>query len=177
MNKPLSNFQIESILGAGSLPITYSQLNNYNNIEELLPSNNSFKIILLRDSPNSGHWVCITKNNDKYNYFNSFGDSFNQDLYLIPSTIRKILGSYNNKLNELLKNKDVEYNKIKFQRNSSAVCGRYVVLFIIINCFMGYSLKQFNDFLINTKKKHNASNYDELVLILTQTFNSKITEN
>jgi hypothetical protein len=170
MNTPLSNFQLESILGKGSLPIVYSDLNHYSTIEELLPEKRCFKIILLNDSPNSGHWVAVTRNGDLYNYFNSFGQSYNQDLYLVPCLIRKILGTYNNKLNELLKGKKVVYNAVKFQRNNSAVCGRYVVLFIVMNVQMLYSMKQFIDFLKKQKKERGYKNYDELILFLTKRF-------
>lgn len=175
MNDALSNFQIETLLGAGSLPIVYKDLRKYATIEELLPTDNSFKIILLNDSQNSGHWVCLTRNGDKYNYFNSYGESYNQDLYIIPSTIRKILGSYDNYLNDLLKEKKVVYNKVKFQHDKSAVCGRYVVLFIIMNTKMGYSLKQFIDYL-KEQKKETGKAYDELILFLTKSFNQKMND-
>ena len=175
MNDALSNFQIESLLGVGSLPLVYKDLRKYSTIEELLPTNNSFKIILLNDTANSGHWVCITRNGDKYNYFNSYGESYNQDLYIIPSTIRKILGSYDNYLNDLLKEKKVVYNKVKFQHDKSAVCGRYVVLFILMNTKMGYTMKQFIDYL-KEQKKETGKAYDELILFLTKSFNQKMND-
>lgn len=169
----LSNFQLESILGEGSLPIMYQDLHKYNTIEELLPQDNSFKIILLNDKPYSGHWIALTRNKDKYNYFNSYGISFNQDLYLIPSTIRKILGNYDNYLNDLLKDKNVVYNKLKMQNDKSEICGRYVALFIIMNTRMGYSMREFIDYLKEQKKINNVS-YDELIMILTQSFDKRL---
>jgi hypothetical protein len=175
MNDALSNFQIESLLGKGSIPIVYKELRKYSTIEDLLPNDGSFKIILLNDSPNSGHWVCITRNKDTYNYFNSYGQSFNQDLYVIPATIRRILGSYDNYLNDLLKDKKVVYNKVKLQHDKSAVCGRYVVLFIIMNTKMGYSMNQFINYL-KEHKKETGEPYDKLILVLTQSFNKRINK-
>lgn len=166
MDKPLSNKDIVSALGVGSEPITYSQLKSYSFIEELLPNVGDFKIILIRDQPSSGHWVVIVrKSEDLYYYFNSFGESYNQDLYLVPAMIRKMLGSYDNTLNELLRDKKVEYSKVKFQQNSSAVCGRWVVLFTVMTTQMLYSMKDFISFI--KEKKKGFKKYDDLVLNLT----------
>jgi hypothetical protein len=166
MDKPLSNSDIVSALGPGSEPITYSQLKSYSFIEELLPNIGSFKVILIRDQPSSGHWVVIVRHAEEgYYYFNSFGESYNQDLYLVPTMIRKMLGSYDNTLNELLKDKKVEYNKVKFQQDKSAVCGRWVVLFTIMTTKMLYSLKDFISFI--KEKKKGYKKYDDLVLHLT----------
>lgn len=168
MDKPLSNKDIVSALGVGSEPITYSQLKTYGTIEELLPNVGDFKVILIRDQPSSGHWVSITRHAEEgYYYFNSFGESYNEDLYLVPSLIRKMLGSYDNTLNEMLKGKKVEYNKVKFQQNKSAVCGRWVVLFTIMTTKMLYSMKDFVKFIKDKKKESGYKLYDELVLHLT----------
>jgi len=169
MNTPLSNHQLESALGAGTKTITYSELRNYSFIEELLPNINDFKIILIRNEPNSGHWVNIIRTGkEDYVYFNSFGQSYNQDLYLVPTMIRKMLGSYDNYLNELLKGKNVQYNKKKFQSNYSDVCGRWVVLNIIMITKMLFSLNDFVKFIETKKKELGFSSYDELVLKLTE---------
>ena len=170
METPLSNFQLESALGKGTKTIVYADLRKYNTIEELLPKIGSFQIILLRDNPSSGHWVCIErKSEDLYYYFNSFGESYNQDLYLISSSIRKMLGSFDNYLNDLLKNKKVEIMNKKFQQDYSAVCGRWCVLFIIMTTKLMYSMKEFIKFIQEKKKELQLKNYDELVLKLTDT--------
>ena len=170
METPLSNFQLESALGKGTKTIVYADLRKYNTIEELLPKIGSFQIILLRDNPSSGHWVCIErKAEDLYYYFNSFGESYNQDLYLISSSIRKMLGSYDNYLNELLKGKKVEIMNKKFQQDYSAVCGRWCILFIIMTTKLMYSMKEFIKFIQDKKKELQLKSYDELVLKLTDT--------
>jgi hypothetical protein len=169
MNEPLSNFQLESALGQGTRTITYSDLRNYKTIEELLPEINSFKIILLRDKPKSGHWVNIIRTGEQeYVYFNSFGLSFNKDLYLISAMIRKMLGSYDNYLNELLKDKKVEYNNKKFQSDYSDVCGRWCVLNIVMITKMLFTLKDFIKFIETKKKELGFNSYDQLVLKLTE---------
>jgi len=170
MDEPLSNFQLQSALGDGTKTIVYADLHKYNTIEELLPEVGSFQIILLRDNPKSGHWVVIErKSQDLYYYFNSFGESYNQDLYLISSSIRKMLGSYDNYLNDLLKGKKVEYMNKKFQQNYSATCGRWCVLFIIMTTKLMYSMKEFINFIREKKKELQMKSYDDLVLKLTET--------
>jgi len=170
MEEPLSNFQLQSALGDGTKTIVYAQLRNYNSIEELLPNVGDFQIILIRDNPKSGHWVVIErKSQDLYYYFNSFGESYNQDLYLISSSIRKILGSYDNYLNDLLKGKKVEYMNKKFQQNYSATCGRWCVLFIIMTTKLMYNMKEFINFIREKKKELQMKSYDDLVLKLTET--------
>jgi len=170
MDEPLSNFQLESALGQGTKTIVYAQLRKYNTIEELLPNVGDFQIILIRDNPKSGHWVVIErKSQDLYYYFNSFGESYNQDLYLISSSIRKILGSYDNYLNDLLKGKKVEYMRKKLQQDYSAVCGRWTILFIIMTTKLMYSMKEFINFIREKKKELQMKSYDDLVLKLTET--------
>ncbi len=170
MEEPLSNFQLQSALGDGTKTIVYAQLHKYKTIEELLPNVGDFQIILIRDNPKSGHWVVIErKSPELYYYFNSFGESYNQDLYLISSSIRKMLGSYDNYLNELLKGKKVEYMNKKLQQEHSAVCGRWCVLFIIMTTKLMYSMKEFINFIRDKKKELGLKTYDDLVLKLTET--------
>jgi hypothetical protein len=61
MKKPLSDTDLKTILGEDTKIITYPELSKYNNIEELLPNSYDFVIILLLESPASGHWTCSVK--------------------------------------------------------------------------------------------------------------------
>jgi hypothetical protein len=82
--------------------------------------------------------------------------------------IRKMLGSYDNYLNELLKDKKVEYNNKKFQSDYSDVCGRWCVLNIVMITKMLFSLKDFIKFIEKKKKELGFNSYDQLVLKLTE---------
>ena len=136
MDKPLSNTDITTALGSMGEPITYSQLKSYSFIEELLPSVGSFKVILIRDQPSSGHWVALVRHaENSYFYFNSYGESYN--------------------------------NNVKCQQNSSAACGRWVVLFIIMTTKMLYTMPDFISFIKEKKRELHYKKYDELVLHLT----------
>lgn len=166
MDYPLTDKDITDVLGKFK-PMLYSELKNYSFIEELLPKDYDWRIILLETESNSGHWTCLMrKNADEYYYFNSYGQSYNKDLYLIPRMMRKILGQDDNYLNELLKDKNVEYSKTKFQYDNSAVCGRYV-MFVIDYCMnLKHSFKDCIKFL-KDKKKELGLSYDETIIALT----------
>ena len=69
MRKPLSDSDLKSILGEDTKIITYPELSKYNNIEELLPNPYDFAVILLLESPASGHWLCLLRYNDGYVFF------------------------------------------------------------------------------------------------------------
>ena len=49
--------------------LTYEDLEKYNSIEELLPDEKDFKIILTETKPNSGHWTTIQRRGNKIIYF------------------------------------------------------------------------------------------------------------
>ena len=61
IRKPLSDADLETILGSDVKIITYPQLANYKTIEELLPKQYDFVIILLLESPSSGHWCALLR--------------------------------------------------------------------------------------------------------------------
>ena len=41
--------------------LKYSELSKYNDIDHLLNNDRDCAFILYEDSPNSGHWTCLTK--------------------------------------------------------------------------------------------------------------------
>ena len=72
MKKPLSDTDLRTILGDCKI-VTYPELSKYNNIEELLPNSYDFVIILLLESPASGHWTCLLRYNDGYDFLTAMG--------------------------------------------------------------------------------------------------------
>ena len=61
MRKPLSESDLRKILGSDTKILTYPQLTKYNGLDELLPKPYDFRIILLLETPVSGHWCCLLK--------------------------------------------------------------------------------------------------------------------
>ena len=115
MRKPLSDTDLRHILGDCKI-ITYPELSKYNNINELLPNPYDFVIILLLESPASGHWTALLKYNNGYEFFDSYGNPPDYDLshWLTPQERLK-LGESQKYLSYLLQGNPYVYNKIKYQ--------------------------------------------------------------
>ena len=168
---PLTDDNLEMYLGKAVEIINFSELKNYNHIDELLPGLNSYVILLIEEEQNTGHWICMMKykSNRKtvIEYFNSYGftpgyemkwfqDRFGQDI---------------NDLTYLLDNNkyDVIYNKFKFQDinnlNSNA-CGRHVICRIITMKNMKYNLEDYIEMMKKLKTKYKLKTYDLLISLL-----------
>ena len=68
IRKPLSDKYLKDILGSDVKILTYPDLAKYNNLHELLPEAYDFAIILLLESPSSGHWCCLIKHPSPVSY-------------------------------------------------------------------------------------------------------------
>lgn len=167
MDTPLTGQQIEEVLGKFE-PMLYSKLSEYDTIEKLLPTDYSWRVILLETKAYSGHWVCLLRlPEDKYYYFNSYGDSFKKDLNLIPRMVRKILGESVNYLDILLKDKSVSWNTKKYQGKKSMVCGRYCLFVIDTICNMHRPVSEYHNLLVKTKRDLKLKSFDETIVRLT----------
>jgi hypothetical protein len=154
--------------------IKYNELADVNSIYDLLPHDRSYKIILIEQKQNSGHWVAIYRyidpktKKDTLEAFDSYGNFIDGELKFIPKIIRRMLGQEKNLLTELFKKlpKDVPvvYNKKKFQKlkNGINTCGRWVILRTIMMKDFYYNLEDFIDF-INKWKEQTGLTGDELV--------------
>ena len=49
--------------------VKFSDLENYNDIYQLLPEWEDYRIILIEQKPRMGHWVCLTRRNDIFIFF------------------------------------------------------------------------------------------------------------
>lgn len=148
--------------------IKYSELANYKSIEELLPNDKSYKIILIEQNYNSGHWTCLLRYGNTIEWFDSYGLPVDGELKFINSVKRRLLGEGRKTLTELLskvKDKNIVYNKVKLQKlcNKSATCGRWVILRILMMKNFFYNLKEFQDFIKKYKKEIGFKDADELV--------------
>ena len=159
---PLSDGLVRQALGNDTRIIKYSELKNYETIDDLLPTINSFFIILLEEEMNSGHWTCMFRTPTGYYYFNSYGQKYDVDISVIPMCIRKILGEDKREITRLLDGKTCEWNNTKLQGDKSQVCGRWCILCISMCCMMGYSPDDFIKF-IKDKSKELGKSCDEIV--------------
>jgi hypothetical protein len=147
--------------------IKYSELSNYNNMEELLPNDKDFKIVLTESDFNSGHWCCIMRYNNNIEWFDSYGVHPEGQLSFIPLQVKQMLGQNKHHLTRLLKtlkpNQKIIFNNKALQvlKDGVNTCGRWVVA-RILTMRIGYTLPDFLNLLKN-KKKETGKPYDILI--------------
>ena len=95
----------------------YEGLKQYNNIDELLPENGRYVIILYEHQQNSGHWVALARQNDRIFFFCSYGVKIDGQLKWVDYNTRKELGSDIPHLTHLVDNSpyDIYYNDVAYQ--------------------------------------------------------------
>ena len=106
IHKALSDSDLNTILWKDTKIITYPELAKYDSIEQLLPKPNDFAIVLLLETPMSGHWTALLKYNNIYEGFDSYAFPLDYDLthWLTPQQRAK-LGESKKYLSYLLQGK------------------------------------------------------------------------
>lgn len=129
--------------------VKYSDLKNYQSINQLLPEDTDFRIILTESKPNCGHWTCVMKYKNILEWFDSYGVKPDGEFRYINKMVRTMLGQDGNVLTKLLKetktpDQKVYYNKRRFQNGADGVntCGRWCIARILA-MRIGYELDDF----------------------------------
>jgi hypothetical protein len=173
MKKYTSDAQIEEFFGKGfkNNILKYSDIEDYDTIDQLLPGKKNFKIILLESSYNSGHWVCVLKYDNKIEYFNSYGLKPSKELDMNTELLNRQLDQdtkYLNKLlNKAMKKYEIVYNKRKFQKVSPdiATCGSWCIIRGVLFKKANMDLIDFINFIDEAEDEFKL-NGDELVTLL-----------
>lgn len=165
--EPMDDLEIQTFIPHTKI-IKYSELSKVRDLNEILPKDKDYLIILFEFEPNKGHWVALMKDKNVWNYFDSFGRPIDAPLKDVPLQTRKQLGIHIPYLSNLLmkeveKGKRVVYNKVKYQGSGDGVatCGRYCC-FRILNFLNDIDDHQFYKEFKDVKDKTGLS-YDELI--------------
>ena len=119
--------------------ILYSDLDKYKSIGQLLPRNKTFKIILIRDTPYSGHFVVILRYKKIIEWFDSYG--FKPGAELDYMMVNNKLDQTKSELINLLRDAQkkgfqIFYNNKDYQYSTDyktiSLCGRYCSLRVIM---------------------------------------------
>jgi hypothetical protein len=165
---PMSDADLERYTGVTpDKVIKYSELINYKTIEELLPTDKSFRIILLEQRPRNGHWVTVLRYGKTIEVFDSYGGTIDNELKYIPEVMKRMLGEDKKHLGRLLKaveDRQVIYSKKRLQKLKGGIntCGRWVILRILMMKQFFYTLNEFLAFIDNAVKDTSFTP-DELV--------------
>jgi hypothetical protein len=164
---PLGDDDIKNYLPNSKI-MKYSDLKNYNKIEDLLKKNKDYAFILYEDSPNKGHWITILRYDPYLEYFDSYGGKVDNPLGWINEEKRRILKQDKKLLSNLFNKTKMKviYNPIDYQEDNLHkdinTCGRHAVFRVknLIDC--DRKLEDYYN-LMGGIKKQSGNSYDEIV--------------
>ena len=129
--------------------ITYDKLNSVFDIDEVFKNSNKVIILYLLQNRNCGHWVCLFKNNQGIQFFDSYGHKPDYEIDNLTEHQRKDYNEKRNRLTDLMVGKKVFYNDYKFQQKGTMTCG----------CFVSHRLNNYfltdNEYIDELKKIKN----------------------
>jgi len=144
----LSDSDIRHILGHDCKIVEYCDLDQFESMDDLLPNEKDYVIVLIESKQNSGHWCSITKSNKRITLMDSYGCKLEDELNFISKAMNRMLGNTKEELEKLIKSVpddyEVIYNKTKLQEEKPDIstCGRYNCAWIQM-FKMGYELEEF----------------------------------
>jgi len=159
---PLTDGDLERYFGSGknSEVMKYNELANYRTIDELLPLSIDFRIVLVEQEKNIGHWVCILKYRNVIESFNSYGKDIDRQKDTFGAIKNRLLGQQTDYLTNLVKKSKYNYviNKTPFQSKEEGIntCGRWCILRIIAMKDLFMDLEQFKEMVIKGCKDLNV---------------------
>lgn len=164
--------KILKLAGKDSKIILYPNLKRYKTIEQVFGNKKNVIILYIHDeTPSSitGHWCSVTKYNNLYSFYDSFGMMPDDIIMMKTEQDRDKTNQEHNYLSALLFNskQPVEYNEFQFQDNDQDVntCGAHTG----VRCrFSDIPLKEYQK-VFNVLKKHFL-NTDKLVVELAKLF-------
>lgn len=160
---PFSGSDIKDALDGDVKIIRYSDLKNYNSIDELLTPYNKV-VLLYLTKPNYGHWCCLFLENNILEFFDPYGFKIDKQLEFIDDNFRKKSNQDYPYLSRLLLNSPYKltYNDKKLQENDKDVssCGRHCCIRLIMSHI---PIKKYQEMLLSK----GGNNPDDKVTYLT----------
>lgn len=148
--------------------LKYTDLKNYNDINQLLPEPIDYVILLYLDAPNKGHWTALLKYHKFIEFFDPYGLKPDSELKWVDCNTRIKLGTVipfiTRLFNKVKDNQIVVYNPFKYQKEKSDIntCGRHCVYRILKMIDYKMNLEQYYKHMQFLKKKYKIS-FDEIV--------------
>jgi hypothetical protein len=173
MDYMVSSFDLKNLLGDDLKIINFSDLKNYKNIYELLPRQKDYCIIFYTDDMKNGimigHWTCLLRYNDYFEFFDSYGLTVSQELKFLSNEKRQRYGEETDYLENLLDPVKHNYNHFDYQKwdDNTTTCGRWVIIRIYLFNEGIITQKDFYNYLKKKVKKFGG-NYDKLSVFYTE---------
>jgi hypothetical protein len=137
MNRMLSKYDIEKIIGHPIKITLSSMLKNVSSIAELFGGGNQALILYdYKKHGNTfvGHWCALLLNDDGLSFYDPYGHFIDDQLKFVPDEYKKESGQVRNELTRLMYYspfKKLHYNPHRHQNvPKSSTCGRHCALFL-----------------------------------------------
>lgn len=131
MNYSFTDLDLKHYLGDDAKILQYKDLKTYKTLDELLPKEEDFAVILIETAKKSGHWCCLIKSYGLLEWWDSYGYDIDKEFSCIPTFIQFRLHESNRDLSKLIDSSPLEcrYNDKQLQSRKDFVstCGRWVV--------------------------------------------------
>ena len=169
INYFITNHDLDNLIHNVKI-VKFADLENYESIYDLLPKKIDFVVILCEtEGVNTGHWQLLLRNNNVFEFFDSYGDEPKTIIKFITKKMNQYLGNdYNKDMGHILKSikptDKLIINKYEFQSDTNDVntCGRWVAS-RIIQFMLGMDNKQFINWFKQIKKQNPRLKNDEII--------------
>jgi hypothetical protein len=168
IEEPMDDGDIRQYLPNAKI-MRYSALAKLSDIEQLLPKDKSYVVLLYENTPGSGHWVALMRYGKTIEFFCSYGSKIDAPLSWQNPKDNAMLGQSRPFLSILLnKAKDrfrAIYNPVAYQskKQGVATCGAWDVMRINQLINHNQDLHEFHDYMESVKKETGLT-YDEIVV-------------
>lgn len=164
IEEPLGDDDIKKYLPDARV-MKYSALKNIKSIEELLPNEIDYVILLYEDSPNKGHWVTVLRYGDTIEFFDSYGGEPDKPLSWNDEYTNENLNQEPYLSNLFDKtDKRVIFSPTKFQGGGNDIntCGRHTIFRILNLIEKDRPLEEYYE-IMKEIKRLTKSSYDDIV--------------
>lgn len=168
IEEPMDDGDIRQYLPNAKV-IRYSGLSRISDIEQLLPTDKSYVILLYENTPGSGHWVALMRYGNTIEFFCSYGSKIDAPLRWQNPKDNAMLGQTAPFLSQLLNKAKGKFraihNPVAYQSSKQGVatCGAWDVMRINQMKNHNQDLQEFHNFMESVKKETGLT-YDEIVV-------------
>jgi hypothetical protein len=168
IEEPMDDGDIRQYLPNAKI-MRYSALSRLSDIEQILPTDKSYVILLYENTPGSGHWVALMRYGRTIEFFCSYGSKIDAPLRWQNPKDNAMLGQRQPYLSILLNKAKGKfraiYNPVAYQSSKQGVatCGAWDVMRINQMKNHNQDLQDFHEYMESVKKETGLT-YDEIVV-------------
>ena len=163
--EPMDNIDLKYYLGDSLRLLTYNEMGKYNSIDELLPNDKDYIILLYPVvSEINGHYSMLYRLDNIIYYADSYGLEVDE-----PLSFSEKFKNTPKKLSHLLDDSSLQiyYNTVCFQNKKNtkiSTCGSYSVFFILVMKELNGNLGDAIKLLEELKREKPHLTYDDIVV-------------